>query len=111
MKTLQEWHLRIEAEHLAEVERGEHDDECESRPRSRLCHCSKRRRIAAGHGELPGELIFNSPSCPRCWGDAHHDGDGFVCETCKVSWSNNGVDAHFYDDYGDLSVGPAEGAG
>jgi hypothetical protein len=97
-------HARIEAEHAAEVERGEHDSACESRERSRLCHCSKRRREAAGYTEPPGELIHQAPLCPRCYGEVNVDADGFDCSDCSVSWGRDGITAEFTDDYGDLSA-------
>lgn len=97
-------------DHLAEVEQGKHDDECEWHSRSMMCHCSKRRRIAAGHTEPPGELLYRNPLCPRCYDEVLFDGDTFVCSDCCVSWSSDDSsdEGTFTDDYGDLSR-PAEG--
>lgn len=106
MTTLDDFSARLEERHACEVAEGLHDAECESRPRSRLCHCRKRRRIASGFTKPPGELIIQYPMCPRCYTEVSHDGDGFVCQACEVSWtddlrcSDNGT---FMDDYGDLS--------
>lgn len=93
-------------EHAESVARGEHDDRCEylAVPGFWLCHCSKRRREAAGHTEPPGELIFQQPICPRCDEEVYHGGDVWTCEPCCVTWQTNGTDATFYDDYGDLDA-------
>lgn len=96
---------RAHDEHLAQVVRGEHDDECEWRPkRHMLCHCSKRRRIAAGHTEPPGELLYRNPLCPRCDDEVGHDGDGWYCAPCCVRWSSEDYsdEGTFTDDYGEL---------
>lgn len=100
---LQNFHERLDAEHAGEVERGEHDSECESRPNCRLCHCAKRRRVAAGFTEPPGELIHQAPLCPRCEDEVNVDADGFDCSKCSAWWDRAGMQAEFTDDYGDLS--------
>ena len=89
--------------YLEELAAGRHDEECEQAPSFYLCHCAKRAREAAGYTEHPGPLAFGSPPCPRCYRDVHHDGDVWVCATCKVQWDNAGepIDG-FTDDYGDL---------
>lgn len=97
-------HARIEAEYDSELARGEHDETCESRERSRICHCAKRRREATGHTTPPGELIHQAPLCPRCMGEVHVDADGFECRPCSASWGFDGIEASFTDDYGDLSA-------
>lgn len=96
---------RAAAQHRKEVAHDEHDDECEWRPRFMLCHCSKRRRVAAGFSEPPGPLIYHRPSCPRCDNDVVHNGDGFECKTCRVAWSSSDPfdEGHFTDDYGTLN--------
>lgn len=106
MTSLDAFIARIEDHHAREVAAGKHDNECESRPNSRLCHCAKRRREASGFTELPGELIHQAPMCPRCYNDVDFDGDGWACQECSVSWSENGLTAAWTDDYGDLSRGP-----
>lgn len=95
---------------IAAVERGEHDSRCEylrGAP-SYLCHCSKRRREAAGHTEPPGDLEWVSPICPRCDEHVDHDGDSWTCPRCRAYWNAQGTDAQFYDDYGDLDASLAE---
>ncbi|MBA2695327.1 MAG: hypothetical protein H0U62_05670, partial [Actinobacteria bacterium] len=95
-----------------QVSRGEHDAECEFGPREHdgrttfmgVCHCSKRRREWEGSTTPPGPVIHNPPSCPRCDGDVWHDGDGWQCDPCHVSWGNDGDDKGEFTDYhGDLS--------
>jgi hypothetical protein len=81
---------------------GEHDDDCEQRPGYYLCHCSKRCREARGHDELPEDLIFQDPTCPRCYQTVFHNGDSWECKTCSVTWGSSGNDPEFIDDYGDL---------
>ncbi len=97
-----EWVKRCAEQHAAECAAGKHDEACEYSGRIKLCHCSKRRREAAGYTEPPGELIFNSPSCPRCYEDVVHDGDTFGCEPCCVTWDERGIEAEFTDDYGTI---------
>ena len=96
--------------HAAEVAEGKHDDACEWRANGHyLCHCSKRRREAAGFSEPPTEeLYFPPPACPRCDQDLDHDGDSWRCYTCQLAWDNDGSHAHYTDDYGDdLAAGAA----
>lgn len=95
-----------ERRHKEAVARGEHDARCEylHRPGFRLCHCSKRRREAAGHIDPPGELIHQYPICPRCDQEVDHDGDSWTCPRCRCWWDRQGLTATFYDDYGDLEV-------
>lgn len=97
---------RLARDHAASVARGEHDAQCEylAVPGFYLCNCSKRRREAAGHTEPPGDLIFQSPVCPRCDEEVHHDGDSWTCPRCCAFWQHDGTDAEFYDDYGDLAA-------
>lgn len=96
------WEARVASQHKAEIRRRLHDGECEWRPNYLLCHCRKRRRIAAGHTTPPGPLIFRNPLCPRCR-KAVSLGDGFCCTTCHVSWDDGNDDGHFNDDYGVLN--------
>lgn len=98
----------LEQRYRESVARGEHDDQCEylHRPGFYLCHCSKRRREAAGHTEPPGELIHQYPICPRCYEEVGHDGDSLTCPRCCCYWTSHGVTATFYDDYGDLEIQP-----
>lgn len=92
---------RVRASHAAEVDRGEHDDDCEWRAGGfHLCHCSKRRREAAGHTEPP-MLIFESPTCSGCGMTAQHDGDGWQCPRCKVYFGERYDEpGEWTDDYG-----------
>src|SRR5690348_311171 len=87
-----EWRERVEASHLAQVERGEHDGECEFDVRGfYLCHCSKRRREAGGFTEAPtDDLYFPPPDCPQCLKELDHDGETWNCGTCSLSWDSNG---------------------
>lgn len=94
---------RTEQAHAESVARGEHDTQCEYRPKFYICHCSKRRRIAAGHTEPPGELLWQYPICQRCNEEVDHDGDNYTCPRCCCWWDDKGMTATFYDDYGDLS--------
>jgi hypothetical protein len=100
MTTTEDFFADIKRRHYESVARGEHDDQCEWRPGFYLCHCSKRRREAAGYTEPPGELIYQAPLCPRCYKETAHNGDGFACEPCRVTWDSDGVTATFTDDYG-----------
>jgi hypothetical protein len=84
------------------VDAGEHDDLCEVDVRGFfLCHCKKRARLAKGHIEPPGPLLYMAPSCPRCLRDVYHDGDGYVCEECHAFWNSNDEshEGEFTDDY------------
>lgn len=101
------WHQRCIDGHAEDVAAGEHDTVCEWRPNGHfICNCSKRRREAAGYTEPPGELIHQYPLCPRCDDEVDHDGDGFYCAPCCVSWDSSG-EAHFTDDMGDLTESTA----
>ena len=117
MSGINDWRERSSKRHAQEVAAGLHDDQCEYGPRLvkfadghtgesylHMCHCSKRRRIANGWTEPPGPLEYQYPLCPRCDNKVSHDGDGFVCDTCRVTWSsaNMGDVGTFTDDYGDL---------
>lgn len=86
-----------------ELARGLHDDDCEARERSSLCHCSKRRREREGKTELP-ELWFYAPVCGGCDQEVEFDGDGFDCPRCHVSWGRDANDGdkadEWTDDYG-----------
>ena len=94
----------VKRRHQEAVERGEHDGQCEWREGGFfICNCSKRRRIAAGYTEPPGELIYEMPICPRCDKHVDHDGDSFTCPRCCVFWNADGT-AEFYDDHGDLTA-------
>lgn len=100
-----EWRERCAAEYLAAVERGEHDEKCEHDVRGfLLCNCPKRRREAKGLTKVPTEdLYFPPPRCPACDQELWHDGDGWACEDCSLSWDSNGSgdSAAFTDDHGD----------
>lgn len=100
------FHDRAMKAYAAAVAAGEHDDECEYPTHSYICHCSKRRRIAAGFTEPPGELIWEYPTCPRCNETVEGDADGFTCARCCCSWGLDGQQATFYDDYGDAFAEP-----
>lgn len=108
MSTLESWNARHFQRYLQQVEQGLHDDACEQRERSSLCHCSKRKRLSEGKTELP-EIYFPPPTCGGCGADVEFDGDGFNCPDCKVSWSSRVTDGdkadHFTDDHGDEPFG------
>jgi hypothetical protein len=108
---VKEWHERIAADYQAAVERGEHDEKCEYDVRGfYLCHCSKRRREAAGHTELPThDLYFPPPDCPRCHKDLSHD-EGWYCNGCSLSWDSTGYgdSARFTEVHGDDLAADAE---
>ncbi len=40
------------------------------------------------------DLEFPPPDCTYCEIGLSHDGDGWYCEQCGASWSNNGMDHH-----------------
>ena len=83
-------------------EAGDHDEQCEQRERSYICHCGKRARLASGLTEPP-EFWYRSPQCGHCLEDLTHDGDGWVCNRCHTSWPSNASDGErgrFDDDYG-----------
>jgi hypothetical protein len=101
------FHERAMKAYQDEVARGEHDARCEFPACPYLCHCSKRRREAAGYTTPPGDLIWQQPICPRCDEEVSSDGDSFTCEACCASWNKHGEKAEFFDDYGDgLDSGP-----
>lgn len=80
-----------------------HDDECEQRERSYICHCAKRRRLATGLTEVPtDDLYFPPPTCTHCHGDLEYDGDLWECPKCHIVWDRSGEasTARFVDDYG-----------
>jgi len=87
---------------------GLHDYRCEWRARGFwMCNCSKRRREAKGFTEPPkDDLYFPPPECPRCHYGLGHDGDGWVCPDCRLSWDSNGAGSSvkFTDDNGDLAA-------
>lgn len=98
----------VRTRHAKSVARGEHDGECEwsAEENFHICNCSKRRREAAGFTTPPTEdLDFPPPDCPHCYKDLEHDGDGWNCYACHLSWnsSGSGTSAEFTDDHGDLS--------
>lgn len=104
-----EWVERCMAEHAEEVMRGLHDDQCEYTRTRFLCHCSKRRREAAGFTIPPhDDLYFPPPSCSRCHGDLDHDGDSWQCYECCLSWDSNGRgdSCTFTDEYGSACDDP-----
>ena len=93
------------ARYKDQLEKGQHDHRCEQRERSFICHCRKRRRVARGLTTVPAEdLYFPPPSCPSCGADVHHDGDGWRCDPCSLSWNSAGDawSAEFIDEYGEL---------
>jgi hypothetical protein len=108
---MEEWKAKIASQYAAAVERGEHDDRCEHDSGGfYLCHCSKRRREAEGFTEPPTEnLFFPPPDCPRCDEVLTHDGDGWVCGECSLSWDSDGDgrSISFTDDFGDDLAGDA----
>lgn len=93
---------RAERQYREELLVGKHDEHCEWRPGCYLCHCHKRKREAEGVTEPPA-LLFNDPTCMGCWQDVQHDGDGWTCRRCAVSWGNDPERGEFTDDYGNLS--------
>lgn len=107
-----EWDERVEADYRASVERGEHDERCEYDVRGfYLCHCSKRRREASGFTEPPtDDLFFPPPDCTHCDKPLDHDGDGWSCYACSLSWDSNGSgeSARFTDTFGDDLKADAE---
>ncbi len=107
-----EWAERVAAIYRAAVERGEHDDQCEFDVAGfYLCHCSKRKREAAGFTKPPrDEPFFPPPKCPHCHEWLEHDGDGWNCGECSLRWDSNGAadSARFTDVYGDDLAADAE---
>jgi hypothetical protein len=91
----------INRRHAEQDARGEHDDECEWRAAGFwLCHCSKRRREAAGRTEPP-VMIFESPTCSGCDRAAEHTGDGWACPRCHVYFGDlYDEPGNWEDDYG-----------
>lgn len=120
--SLAEFFAGLEEKHAVQVERGEHDEHCEfgwtvardhAWTRLYLCHCSKRRREAAGYTRPPGRLLrvrSGFPTCPRCSATPRFDGDCWICDPCRVSWDVNGTGAEFTDEFGDLGERVAEPA-
>jgi hypothetical protein len=106
--SLTDYKQRVIESHAEALARGEHDDLCEWHPDGFwVCNCSKRARERAGKTTPPGELIHQMSICPGCDEEVDHDGDGFTCPRCKCDWDERG-DAHFYDNYGDVSADRAE---
>ena len=108
----EEWTERVAVHYLAAVERGEHDEQCEFDVGGfYLCHCSKRRREVEGFTEPPtDDLYFPPPDCPHCDEGLYHDGNGWACDNCSLSWESNGSgsSARFIDSYGDDLKADAE---
>lgn len=77
--------------HIVEVGNGLHDDVCEWNIDLRLCHCHRRKRLAAGIVTAPA-LVYQNPLCEGCWQETYHDGDGFVCDRCHARFSGNNYD-------------------
>lgn len=106
LKTSEEWDAQFAAEHAEQVANGLHDGECEWEPRFYMCHCKKRRREARGLTAPPtDDLYFPPPDCPVCDRGLNHNGDGWECNACSLTWASDGdgSSAAFTDDYGDLS--------
>lgn len=105
---LADWNARHLARYAEQVERGEHDSDCEQRVRSSLCHCSKRKREREGKTHLP-TITFHTPTCGDCYGSLSFDGDVWECATCRVVWDANATDGdqadRFTDDHGDEQFG------
>lgn len=105
---LENWNARHLARYAEQVASGGHDDACEQRERSSLCHCSKRRRERDGKIDLPS-LSFYAPTCDGCNQEVEFDGDGFSCPRCSVSWDRHATDGdkadHFTDDHGPSPFG------
>lgn len=106
MNSLDKWNQAIATRYAEAVERGDHDEQCEYDVRGfYLCHCSKRRREAAGYTEVPDEeLYFPPPSCPRCDDDLENDDGHWRCRDCRLIWDQYGRDAKFTDNHGDSLV-------
>lgn len=85
---------------------GQHDEQCEQRERSYICHCSKRAREARGLTVTPdSDLYFPPPDCPSCDGELDCDaGDSWSCPHCRISWDIDGraSTAYFEDEFGDF---------
>lgn len=108
---VKEWTERCAANYQAEAERGEHDEQCEYDVRGfYLCHCSKRRREAAGFTKPPTDnLEFPPPCCPRCDEELTYE-EGWDCRRCSLSWDSDGDgrSASFTDTFGDDLAADAE---
>lgn len=112
MSVLDGYFEQVLPRHADEVIAGLHDDQCEYGPGFYLCNCSKRRRERNRFTELPTEgLYFPPPACPHCGEDLNHDGDGWQCMTCPLSWNSAGdpSSCQFTDDHGDLTPCTAHG--
>lgn len=100
------------AQHAEQIAQGLHDDQCEYGKRTTggsvlmLCHCSKRKREAAGFTVAPSEeLEFPPPRCTHCDAELWFDADNWRCDPCSLSWASNGCGgACFTDDYGSIAV-------
>lgn len=103
--TMEIWSRRCIAKHEAEVDRDEHDAWCEWRATGFfLCNCRARRRKASGLTDPP-HMIFQAPECSHCYGACDHDGDGWVCARCSVSFGDQyETPGEFNDDHGDLTA-------
>jgi hypothetical protein len=102
-----QWQNKMIERYTQERNDGLHDYRCEWRARGFwLCNCSKRRRVAEGFTEPPkDDLYFPPPDCPHCDGTLGHDGDGWCCDDCSLSWDSDGSgdSARFTDDNDDLA--------
>lgn len=105
---MQRFNERAAKVHAEEVERGEHDDQCEYQAIKGwyLCNCSMRARLKRGL-TTPPELEHQYLICLGCNEEVDHDGDGWNCPRCSTSW-NSRNEGHFYDEYGDLHTEIAE---
>jgi hypothetical protein len=96
------WVEGMRERYLAEVALNQHDDQCEFTATFWLCECPRRRREASGFTELPGALIWQVPTCPRCHASVRDEaGVGWMCVTCNVEWSRDGDQSLFLDVLGD----------
>lgn len=103
MSGLEDWNAQKIDRYREALELGRHDEECEQRERSSLCHCSKRRREARGL-TTPPEIWHRAPQCGGCRDDLSYDGDQWHCRRCATAWDIEAEDfsaGTFTDDYGD----------
>jgi len=55
-------------------------------------------------------LYFPPPDCTHCDEPLYHNGDGWSCDACSLSWDSNGMggSARFTDIFGDDLAADAE---
>lgn len=44
------------------------------------------------------ELSWRNPDCGNCFEEVEHDGEGYICSRCQISWGSEGSSSADYVD-------------